>query len=159
MNFTPNFTKPDQAGNKSSVTARYEPVSKYMARDYIAFYPDQSIQDVIDILLEHKISGGPVLNEKNELIGLISERDCLKLIFDNAYHNQPLISRKVDDYMTKNVKTLSDEADVADAANLFLKNTYRHFPVTDRIGRLVGLLTRREMLQAIKNLKSTTWHT
>lgn len=157
MNFTPQFTTPDDVDRKTVATTRYEPITKYMAKNLITFSPDQTIQEVIDIMLKNKISGGPVLNEKNKLVGLISERDCLKLIFDNAYNSRMHIDRKVADYMTQNVATVSINANVADVADKFLKNSYRRFPVVDDNGKLMGQVSRRDILRAVKDMKITTW--
>ena len=55
-------------------------VCDYMTRKLITFRPDQSVEEVIVALLKYKISGGPVVNDKNELIGIISEGDCIKHI-------------------------------------------------------------------------------
>ena len=157
MNFTPQFTTPDDVDRKTAATNRYEPVTKYMAKNLITFSPDQTIQEVIDIMLENKISGGPVLNEKKELIGMISERDCLKLIVDNAYNSRLPIERKVAMYMTHKVDTVSVNANIAYVADKFLKNTYRRFPVVDDHGRLMGQVSRRDILRAVKDMKVTIW--
>ena len=53
-------------------------VSDYMTTDLITFRPDQSIEDVVQSLIKYRISGGPVVNENNELVGIISEGDCFK---------------------------------------------------------------------------------
>jgi len=157
MNFKPNFTTPDDVDRKTVATTRYEPVSKYMAKDLITFSPDQTIQEVINIMLKSKISGGAVLNEKNELVGLISERDCLKLIFDNAYNSRMHDDRKVADYMTRHVDTVSINANIADVADKFLKKTYRRFPVVDENGKLMGQVSRRDILRAVKEMELITW--
>ncbi len=157
MNFTPNFSTPDDVDRKTVATTRYEPVSKYMAKDLITFSPDQTIQEVINIMLERKISGGAVLNEKNELVGLISERDCLKLIFDNAYNSRMHDDRKVADYMTSPVDTVSINANIAEVADKFLKKTYRRFPVVDDKGKLMGQVSRRDILRAVKEMELITW--
>ena len=64
-------------------------VSDYMTKKLITFKPDDSLDDVIHLLIAHKISGGPVVNEKNELIGIISETDCIKHISESKYYNMP----------------------------------------------------------------------
>ena len=65
-------------------------VSDYMSTNLITFKPEQSIEDVIETLINNKISGGPVVNENNELVGIISEGDCLKQISDSRYYNMPM---------------------------------------------------------------------
>ena len=70
---------------------KYESVEKYMVRlkDLITFHPNQDINEVIDIIIAKKISGAPVLDESGILVGIISEKDCLRIIVDQAYHNLP----------------------------------------------------------------------
>ena len=134
----------------------YENVSKYMAKNVIAFDPDQPVVEAIDIMLDKKISGGPVLNEKGELIGMLSEKDCLKIIVDRAYHNQPNQKSTVKDYMSVNVATVDINKDVAEVANMFLSNNFRRYPVVEN-GKLKGQVSRRDIMKATRDLKGTTW--
>jgi len=94
MNFKPKFKSREEIAEEKP---RYEPIKNYMVNvnDLITFSPDQEIMDVIDIILSKRISGAPVLDENRKLIGMISEKDCLRIIIDRAYHNLPLEERKV----------------------------------------------------------------
>jgi CBS domain-containing protein len=155
MNFTPNMK------TKEEMTAelpKYESVVKYMVpiAKLITFSPDQLINDVIDIIIEKRISGAPVLDEHRKLVGIISERDCLRIIVDQAYHNLPYDSPKVSDYMTQQVKTLSPESDVVEAATEFLGTPIRRLPVVEN-GVLIGQISRIDILKAAKNIKPTSW--
>jgi len=155
MNFRPNFeTKED----RKSKVAEYEPVRNYMvpAKDLITFAPDQDVEEVIDVILKNRISGAPVLESDGKLVGIISEKDCLKLMIDRAYHNLPLEDRKVAKYMTKVVKTIDPDKDVVTAANEFLNAPVRRFPVCEN-GVLIGQISRRNVLQAAQKISSTTW--
>ena len=64
-------------------------VSDYMTTKLITFRPEQSVEEVIDALIQYRISGGPVVNDKNELIGVISEGDCIKHVSESRYYNMP----------------------------------------------------------------------
>lgn len=155
MNFKPQFkTKEELAAEQP----KYELVTSYMVKvnDLITFRPDQSIHDAIDVIIEKKISGAPVLDESGKLVGMLSEKDCLKIIVDQAYHNLPIESKKVSDYMTANVKTVSTDSDVVSAANQFLNTPIRRMPVVEN-GVLKGQISRRDILRAAKNFKITTW--
>jgi len=156
MNFRPNLTKKEEGTNKGSGIS-YDPVTKYMTTDLVTFYPDTEIIKVIDGMLEHRFSGAPVLNEKKELIGLISEKDCLKVLIDSAYHNLPISKQTVEKYMTPDPITVSIESDILDVANLFLQTGVKRFPVVDDKGRLVGQVSRRDVLTAMKEANITTW--
>ena len=157
MNFKPNFVQKKAQQDKIQTSMKYEPVTKYMATDLYTFNPDSEIIEVIEVMLTHKISGAPVLDDQKKLIGLISEKDCLKLIIDSVYHNHPISKGKVSQYMTTSLKTISVELDVVDAANEFLKTNFKRFPVIDAEGKLVGQVSRRDILRAIKAMHITTW--
>jgi CBS domain-containing protein len=157
MNFRPNFVRKTEEEDKILTATGYEPVTKYMATDLYTFNPDTEIIEVIEVLLTRKISGAPVLDDHSRLVGLISEKDCLKLMIDSVYHNQPVSKGKVSEYMTTNLKTVSSEADVVDVANEFLKTKYKRFPVVDETGKLVGQVSRRDILRAIKAMNITSW--
>ena len=152
MNFKPVFEA------KNPHEAQYELVEKYMVplNNMTTFQPNQSIQEVITIIIDKKISGAPVLDEHRHLVGIISEKDCLRIIVDQAYHNLPAESRKVSDYMTAKVQTLSPKTNVVEAAIEFLNSPVRRFPVVEN-GILIGQVSRRDILKAAQNIKSTTW--
>ena len=137
--------------------AKFELVEKYMVplSNMITFKPEQSIQEVIAAIIDKKISGAPVLDERNHLVGIISEKDCLRLIVDQAYHNMPAETRRVSDYMTAKVQTLSPKTSVVEAANEFLNSPMRRFPVVEN-GTLLGQVSRRDILRAAQNIKPST---
>lgn len=153
MNFTPRKAEED---SKIAKLAKYELVTKYMAKDLITFRPEQDIYEAIDLILKHKISGAPVLDSRGQLVGLLSEKDCLRVMISSAYHNEPIGVRRVSDYMTVNVVTISPDKDVLDVANLFLGSNYRRFPVVEN-GKLLGQVSRRDILRAANDMKTATW--
>ena len=131
-------------------------VSDYMTRNLVTFKPEQPVMEVIEILLRKNISGGPVVNDKNELVGIISEGDCLKEISDCRYHNLPMEDVRVDQHMIKNVDTIDGEMHVLDAANKFLESKHRRFPILEN-GKLVGQISQRDVLNAAMRLKGQSW--
>lgn len=132
-------------------------VSDYMTKKLITFKPEQSIEEVINTLLKNKISGGPVVNEKNELIGIISEGDCIKQISDSRYYNMPIDNQyTVKNAMATNVETINDDMNIFDAANKFLESKRRRFPILKE-GKLVGQISQKDVLIAAMSLKGNTW--
>ncbi len=131
-------------------------VSDYMTRDLITFSPDQSIEEVIEALIRHKISGGPVVNEKYELIGIISEGDCIKHISDSRYYNLPMEHSKVELRMIKNVETIDGNMNIFDAAKMFLEVRRRRFPILED-GKLVGQISQKDILKATMGIKGQNW--
>jgi len=131
-------------------------VSDYMTRDLITFRPEQLVEDVIDVLIKHRISGGPVVNENNELVGIISEGDCLKQISDSRYYNMPMERHIVENRMNKNVETIDGNMNVFDAVNKFLESRRRRFPIIED-GKLIGLISQKDILKAAIQLKGQNW--
>jgi CBS domain-containing protein len=137
--------------------AQYETIEKYMVplSNIVTFTPDQPIQDVISTIINKKIAGAPVLDDQHHLVGIISEKDCLRLIVDQAYYNMPAETRKVSDYMTAKVQSLSPKTNIVEAAIEFLNSPIRRFPIVEN-GMLIGQVSRRHILRAAQNIKSTT---
>ncbi|OUR93921.1 inosine-5-monophosphate dehydrogenase [Flavobacteriales bacterium 34_180_T64] len=131
-------------------------VSDYMTRDLITFRSEQSVEEVIEILIKQKISGGPVVNDKNELIGIISEGDCLKQISESRYYNMPMEHSAVEKHMIKNVETIDGNMNIFDAANKFLESKRRRFPIIEN-GKLVGQISQKDILKAALQLKGQNW--
>ena len=102
INFTPKFRREIEKG-----LIEHETVSDYMTRDLISFTPEQNITEVIETIIAHKISGAPVVNSNQELVGIISEKDCLRVLLDDVYHNLPPSERNVSNYMSKKVVTVA----------------------------------------------------
>ena len=132
-------------------------VKDYMSRDLIVFNHEQSIEDVIQTLINHKISGGPVVNENRELVGMISEGDCLKQISDSRYYNMPMQQDKVENRMIKDVETIDGNMNIFDAANKFLEAKRRRFPIVEN-GKLVGQISQKDILKAAMKLKCENWN-
>ncbi len=151
INFQGKRTSQSQQQNESIL------VSDYMTSTLITFKPEDSIEHVIQTLLGNKISGGPVVNEKNELIGIISEGDCIKQISESRYYNMPLESEwTVEKFMIKEVETIDGNMNIFDAANKFLESKIRRFPIVKE-GKLVGQISQKDVLKAAMKLKENTW--
>src|SRR5680860_126484 len=82
-------------------------VSDYMATDLITFREEQSVMEVMQTLVKRKISGGPVVNGRKELVGIITDADCMKQISESRYFNMPIGDVKVKDYMSTEISTIS----------------------------------------------------
>jgi len=131
-------------------------VSDYMTRKLITFKSDEQMEKVIDTLIKYRISGAPVVNDKHELIGIISEGDCIKQISDSRYHNLPMQNDVVEKHMVKNVDTIDGNMNIFDAANKFLESKHRRFPIVDN-GKLVGQISQKDILKAALALKGHNW--
>jgi CBS domain-containing protein len=132
-------------------------VSHYMTTNLITFKSDDSLDHVIEQLIAYNISGGPVVNDKNELIGIISETDCIKHISESKYYNMPSdTNNTVGKYMVKDVDTIDKNMNIFDAAFKFISSHRRRFPVTEN-GKLIGQLSQKDVLKAAIKVKGNTW--
>jgi len=128
----------------------------YMARRLVTFHPDHTMDHVVDTLLAKKISGGPVVDDDNNLVGIISEGDCLKEVVKGKYSNSPNLTGFVHEHMAKNVRFVSPDMNIFELAHMFLELRLRRFPVL-KDGKLVGQISQKDVMRAVKKLKDTTW--
>ncbi len=128
-------------------------VTDYMTRKLITFHLDTPIMEVVNTLLNNKITGAPVLNEQRDVVGLIDDKDCLKVLFDGAYHNLPIENRTVANYMSNVMRTVSYTADIYEVANIVLTTVYKRLLVVDEKGKLLGQISRRDVLRAIHDME------
>lgn len=153
-----NFRNKASESSPKDLKLNAPSVREYMTKELITFKPDTHIEEVIESLLSNKITGAPVLNNKGEVVGIIDDKDCLKMVFGSAYYNLPSGKEVVKSYMSDIMKSISDTSDVIDAANIFLQTTYKRLLVKDSKGKLVGQISRRDVLRAIKDMNAnTTW--
>ncbi|MNF42317.1 inosine 5'-monophosphate dehydrogenase [compost metagenome] len=122
-------------------------VRDYMTRHLVTFRSDTDLFLAIDRLLEHRISGAPVVDSQGHLIGMISDGDCLRGILSGAYYEA--VGGSVSGYMSTQVETISPETDIIEVCQRFLRDKRRRFPVVEE-GVLVGQISRRDVLRAVK---------
>jgi CBS domain-containing protein len=124
-------------------------VKDYMARTLVTFKPETSVLDAVHILVKNRIAGAPVVDDAGNLIGMLSELDCLKVALQAGYHGD--YGGPVRDYMSEGVRTVNAEMSIVDLAQVFINEGFRRFPVTDK-NRLVGQISRRDVLRALELL-------
>lgn len=116
----------------------------------LTFNPDTDIFEAIHLLLQHKASGATVLNDEKEVVGVISELDCLKAILNSSYYSQT-VSATVGEFMTAApIDHMVDDISIVDAAEAFIKTGRRRMPVI-KDGKFAGQISARSVLQAFKD--------
>ncbi len=121
-------------------------IDAYMATSLVTFSPEDSIIGAMRILLERHLSGAPVVDEGGSLVGILSQKDCLAIVYRAAYHQD--LGGKVWQYMNHDVECLEADCSVLEVAEKFLNSKFRRFPVV-RGGQLVGLISRHDVLRAL----------
>lgn len=126
--------------------------SEFMTREreLVTVHPETSAYDAIVLLLKHQISGMPVVDAEGHLVGILSEKDCLKTLVDAKYHDLPTASVK--DLMSDTPQVVSPDTDILQVAEIFLNNRFRRLPVVDD-GELVGQISRRDVLRSMEHLR------
>ena len=128
------------------MSVQHPTVADFMASHLFTLSPDADIHDAVNFLLENRISGAPVV-EGGRLVGMLSEKDCLRLLTVGAEHSAA--NGRVCDFMTKEVTTIRPDMNIYFAAGIFLQKPIRRIPVVDE-GVLLGQISRRDILRAIK---------
>jgi predicted transcriptional regulator len=97
------------------------------------------------MLLDNRISGMPVVDENNRLIGMVTEKDCIKALMREVHHHMPPCL--VHEVMTTEVIDVHEDDHMLTIADIFIMQPIRRLPVT-RNGLLVGQISRRDLLAA-----------
>lgn len=121
-------------------------VRDYMDPQPVVITADMNIYEAVALFINQKISGITVVNDKKEVVGMLSELDCLKSTLHCSYMRE--MCGKVEDFMTKKVDTIGPEDNILELAKVFEEHKRRRFPVVEE-GRLVGQLSCRNLLQAV----------
>ena len=122
-------------------------VRDHMDRHVASLRPEIDILDAVAFLLENHITGAPVVDKSGRLVGILTEKDCLRLVAAGVQGDLPRGS--VANFMTPNPETIPPDMDVYFAAGLFLTRDFRRFPVIED-GKLVGTITRFDILRVIR---------
>ena len=125
-------------------------VGEFMDKSFITLTPEMDVYRAIDIMLKGNITGAAVVDNKERLVGVLSEKDCLRTLVHGAYSGLP--SGKVSEFMSKDPETIHADLDIFSVADMFLNRTYRRLLVVDEEKKLVGQITRRDLLRAIQKL-------
>lgn len=118
-----------------------------MTRPTIKLTPTMMVAEAATSLIENKSIGAPVIDEKGQLIGWVSEYDCLKVMLQVAYYDQRVAI--VSDIMTSPVKTVKTTDSALDLAPKMHGEAPKLFPVTDDQNKLVGIISRRLILHRL----------
>jgi len=115
-----------------------------MRANVLSVTKDSPIQNAVDILVENGITGLPVVDIEMKLVGIISEKDVLKLLY-NLGTNEGY----VEDYMTRCVVSFDVENNLIEICESLIENGFRRVPILSD-GKLVGIISRRDIISHIQ---------
>lgn len=105
-----------------------------------------NVRTAVELMLEKKLIGVPVIDENKNLVGYLSEQDCIEEMLNDAFHcEEPGSVRKV---MQQNVLSVKPSTTIVELAQTIIKNRPKNYPVIED-GKLVGLISRTNVLQAL----------
>jgi CBS domain-containing protein len=125
-------------------------------RDYMLTHPatidgDAPLTEAMSLIIDNRISGLCVIDGQHNLIGILSELDCLRAVLGAVYNKSSIGA--VRDYMaTENLTVAHPDEDIVDVAQDMLMNHRRRRPVVED-GRLVGQITCRQLLKAVREFQ------
>ena len=128
-------------------------ISDVMKTSVVTVEKGTPVMKAIEKLVEHNLSGLPVVDNRNRVVGMLSEKDVLALavrIHDKAYESGD-IELKVEDFMTKEVVTVEANDSFTSLCNCLIKNQFRRVPVVAD-GILVGIISRRDIITSIMKI-------
>lgn len=123
-------------------------IKDHMNHRPVFFKGSETIVEVVERLLQSKSSGGPVVNEQREVIGFISEQDCLKAMLSSTMHSGEA-SQSVSDVMFTDVLTKKPYDSVLQIAEEMNSSKPKVYPIVDDDNKLIGSINRTEILRAL----------
>lgn len=125
-------------------------VQDYMDKTFLTLSAEMDVYNAIDLLLDKNQTSAVVCDENRKVVGILSEKDCLKLLTGGSYYQMP--GGKVKDFMTSDVFCVPAYTDIFEVADMFLKNYFRRIVIKDEDEKILGQITRRDLLRIIKEL-------
>ena len=126
-------------------------------RDYMILNPvkvraNDSVKEAMKTIIDNKISGVCVVDDEANLVGILSEMDCLRAVLAAVYNDSGI--GLVSDYMvTENLLVAHPNEDIVDVAQDMLRQNKRRRPVIEN-GKLVGQITCRQLLSAVMKFRT-----
>jgi Predicted transcriptional regulator, contains C-terminal CBS domains len=122
-------------------------VKNIISRKLIALKPSMTLKEASQILYKEGIRGAPVLDENEKTLGILTTADIIKAFFEGNYE------AKVSDYMKTNVISIGDEDDIMTAIRKMLIYNVGRLLVLSRNQKVVGIVTRTDILKTIAGLE------
>lgn len=112
---------------------------------------DAPLFEAVDLIIDNKVSGVCVVDNDNQLLGILSELDCLRAILSAAY-DQASVGTVKDYMISQNINSARRDDDLINVASDMLAKGQRRRPVLDENNKLVGQITCRQILAAVRKL-------
>ncbi len=118
-------------------------VRDVMNKNVMVVSPDAKVKEAVEILNKYRI-GSLIVISQDKMLGILTERDILKLIEEGKNPETTLVS----EIMTTEVHTIEPNDDVTNAAELMVEKKVKRLPVTTQEGALVGIITATDIMSS-----------
>ena len=119
-------------------------VAEVMTRDVLSVDPTASIGEAAEKMMDAGVGAVVVMEDMARLVGIVTERDILRAVAQRARAAEA----RVRQWMTDDPITVPTETDLEEAARIMLENGFRHLPVVDEIGQVIGIASLRRVVGA-----------
>lgn len=123
-------------------------VRDFMATELVTFPLEMPIAEAVSLLVKNKYSGAPVVDAQGKLVGMLTEKDCLRAVVMAGGGAE---GSTVRDFMSEEVDAVEPDTSLLDVAEGFMQAAFKRFPVVQD-GRLVGQISRFDVLRALDRL-------
>ena len=123
-------------------------LKQYMQAHPVTISSNRTVYEAAKIITSNKVSGIVVIDENRQIVGILSELDCLRVLLAGMYNDEGYGAAIVGEVMTRDVEVQSPEDDIVSVANSMLDHKHRRRPVVQD-GRLIGLVTCRQILTVV----------
>lgn len=121
-------------------------VRDYMLERAVTLSPDMTVPAAVEKFLHSNQLGGPVVDGAGQVLGWVSEQDCLGALLEEAYHCEQVAL--VRDVMRREVLSVTPDTSIIEVASMMRGQKPKIYPVLEE-GRLVGVINRHMVLRAI----------
>ena len=116
-----------------------------MTTDVISVTKETPIYEAMELLINNEITGMPVVDDEMGLLGVITEKDCLRLF----YGDEDERDKTVRDFMTQPAVHYDENDSLQTICDFMMINYFRRIPVTTKEGKVVGILSRPDVIKYI----------
>ena len=117
----------------------------FMTYDVVSVNKETPIYEALELLRKNDITGMPVIEDDMTLVGVITEKDVLKLFFTEGYSQ----NKTVDFFMTRPAVSFGEDESLESVCDFLMAKYFRRVPVVSTKGKLVGIISRPDIIDYI----------
>ncbi len=125
---------------------RDDPVEKIMSAALVTVDPDQDVLHAIRTMLDRTLQAVPVVDHRGNVVGVLADRDCMKVVFRSSYHQE--WGGPVREFMDAEAKSIEAGTPLVEIPEFVMKHPHALYPVVKN-NRVIGQVTRRDIMKTL----------